>query len=60
MTAQITKARIVRELAGDPLKLGYNTTIWTVALLASHLNQRYDAQIIPRTPRRRMKEVGLR
>jgi transposase len=58
--AQITRACILRELARDPLKSGYNTTIWTVALLASHLNQRYDAQIIPRTLRRRMKEVGLR
>src|SRR5918996_1196676 len=44
----------------DPLKLGYNTTIWTVPLLASHLSRRYDAQITPRTLRRRMKEVGLR
>ena len=57
---QITKARILRKLARDPLKLGYNTSIWTVALLASHMNQRYDAQITPRTLRRRMKEVGLR
>jgi transposase len=58
--AQITKACILRELARDPLKLGYNTTIWTVPLLASHLSRRYDAQITPRTLRRRMKEVGLR
>jgi|RhiMetdeSRZDD1v2_1073273.scaffolds.fasta_scaffold762796_2 transposase len=58
--AQITKAHILRELARDPLKLGYSTTIWTVPLLASHLSQRYDAQITPRTLRRRMKEVGLR
>src|SRR5262249_5801461 len=58
--AQITKAHILRELARDPLKLGYNTTIWTVPLLASHLSQRYDAQITPRTLRCRMKEVGLR
>ena len=57
---QITKARILRELARDPLKLGYNTTVWTVPLLASHLSRRYDAQITPRTLRRRMKEVGLR
>jgi len=58
--AQITKERILRELARDPLKLGYNTTVWTVALLASHLSQRYHSQITPRTLRRRMKEVGLR
>ena len=58
--AQITKACILRELALDPLRLGYNTTIWTVPLLATHLSRRYDAQITPRTLRRRMKEVGLR
>jgi transposase len=58
--AQITKAHILRELARNPLKLGYNTTIWTVPLLASHLSERFDAQITPRTLRRKMKEVGLR
>jgi transposase len=58
--AQITKTRILRELARDPLKLGYSTTIWTVALLASHLSRHYHSQITPRTLRRRMKEVGLR
>src|SRR5262245_19540553 len=58
--AKITKVGIIRELARDPLKLAYNTAIWTVPLLASHLSQRYDAQITPRTLRRRMKEVGLR
>ena len=58
--AQITKARILQELARDPLKLGYNTTVWTVALFASHLSKRYHSQITPRTLRRRMKEVGLR
>ena len=60
MAAQITEARILRELGRDPLKLGYNTTVWTVALLASHLSRRYHSQITPRTLRRRMKEVGLR
>lgn len=34
---QITKAHALRERARDPLKLGYNTTILTVALLASRL-----------------------
>ena len=58
--AQITEARILRELGRDPLKLGYNTTVWTVALLASHLSRRYHSQITPRTLRRRMKEIGLR
>lgn len=58
--AAITKARILRELARDPLKLGYRTTVWTVALLATHLSQRYHTPITPRTLRRRMKELGLR
>ena len=57
---QITKARILRELARDPLKLSYSTTVWTVPLLASHLSQLYHSQVTPRTLRRRMKEVGLR
>jgi transposase len=52
----ITKARILRELRRDPLKLGYNTTVWTVALC---LNQVYQCQITERTLRRRMKEIGL-
>jgi transposase len=60
MAAQITEARILRELGRDPLKLGYNTTVWTVPLLASHLSRRYHSQITPRTLRRRMKEIGLR
>jgi transposase len=42
------------------MKLGYNTTVWTVPLLASHLSRRYHSQITPRTLRRRMKEIGLR
>ena len=57
---KITKARILRELARDPLKLGYNTTVWTTALLARQLSRRYDTQITARTLRRRMKELGLR
>ena len=57
---QITQARLLRELARDPLKLGYNTTVWTAALLARHLSQRYGSPITPRTLRRRMKDLGLR
>jgi transposase len=52
---EITKTRILRELEHNPLKLGYNTTVWTVALLARHLSHCYDTQITARTLRRRMK-----
>lgn len=57
---KITSARIVRQFRRDPLPLGYNTTTWTVALLARHLSERYHTSITPRTLRRRMKELGLR
>lgn len=55
----ITKARILRELGRSPLKLGYRTNVWTVALLAHHLSQRYGCPITPDTLRRRMKQIGL-
>jgi transposase len=55
----ITRARILRELRRDPLKLGYNTNVWTVALLARHLSQVCQCPITGRTLRRRMKEIGL-
>lgn len=57
---RITDARIKRELGRDPLRLGYNTTIWTVPLLAQHLSRLYDCPITARTLRRRMKQIGLR
>src|SRR5262245_49123983 len=41
----ITDARIVREFRRDPLRLGYNTTGWTVALLAKHLGRTYGCPI---------------
>ena len=56
----ITDARIVRELRRDPLRLGYNTTGWTVSLLARHLSQKYGCPISARTLRRRMRRLGLR
>ena len=61
VTAQeITDKRILKELKRNPLHLGYNTTVWTVALLAEHLNVCYNTGIAPRTLRRRMKQMGLR
>ena len=58
--AGITDARIVREFRRDPLRLGYNTTGWTVPLLATHLSQKYGCPIAPATLRRRMRRLGLR
>ena len=57
---RITDARIVREFRRDPLRLGYNTTGWTVALLAEHLGRKYSCPISVRTLRRRMRDLGLR
>jgi transposase len=56
----VTDARIVREFRRDPLCLGYNTTGWTVALLAEHLGGKYGCPISARTLRRRMRALGLR
>lgn len=55
----LTAARILRELQRSPLALGYRTNVWTVELLAHHLNKRYHCVIAPRTLRRRMKEIHL-
>jgi transposase len=60
VAAAITQARIERQLQRDPLNLGYNTTGWTVALLATHLSNHYDCVITTRTLRRRMKKADLR
>jgi transposase len=59
VATRITRTRILRELRRDPLKLGYNTNVWTVALLAHRLTQVYRCSITARTLRRRMKEIGL-
>jgi transposase len=56
---RITDARIVREFRRDPLRLGYNTTGWTVVLLAEHLGRKYGCPISARTLRRRMHDLGL-
>lgn len=56
----ITERRILAELKRNPMKLGYASNVWTVALLAHHLNQRYGCDIHPDTLRRRMKQTGLR
>ena len=56
----ITDQHILRELRRSPLLLGYNTTVWTVAVLARHLSVCYECEIRPRTLYRRMKQMGLR
>lgn len=58
--AAITDKRILTALKRSPLKLGYNTTVWTVALLASYLSEHYGCEIRPFTLYRRMKQMGLR
>jgi transposase len=55
----ITAARLLRQWRRDPLRLGYSTTIWTVALLATHLSACFHCPVTPRTLRRRMREAGL-
>jgi transposase len=56
----ITAKRLQQELGRNPLRLGYRTTVWTVALLARQLNRRYACSISPRTLYRRMRQMGLR
>src|SRR5215467_3455721 len=56
----ITGARIKREFGRDPLRLGYQATVWTVALFTAHLSRRYRCRLSPDTLRRRMKQLGLR
>ena len=56
----ITDKRILRELGRNPLLLGYQTTVWTVALLAHHLSTRYKCEIRPFTLYQRIKAMGLR
>src|SRR5581483_955052 len=56
----LTRGRILAELKHQPWRLGYTTTVWTVALLAHQLGQRYHCQITPWTLRRRLRQIGLR
>lgn len=56
----ITDKRILKELKRNPLELGYNTNVWTVATLSKHLSLSYGCEIGPFTLYRRMKAMGLR
>lgn len=55
----ITDKRIVQEFGRDPMRLGYNSTGWTVSLLADHLRQKYGGSLSVRTLRRRMHDLTL-
>ena len=55
----LDRARLLDELANDPLALGHAATNWTVPLLATHL-QRQGWPITARTLRRRLHAAGLR
>ena len=56
----ITPKRILAVLAQNPFSLGYRYNVWTVALLAHHLNDLYGCEISRYTPYRRMKAMGLK
>jgi transposase len=56
----LTNQRIAQEVRRDPMRLGYHATGWTVALLAEHLQRRYEVAISPRTLRRRLRDLDLR
>ena len=55
----LDRARLLNELAADPLALGYAATNWTVPLLAAHLRGK-GCPISPRTLRRRLHAAALR
>lgn len=55
----LTDKRIEQEFRRDPMDLGYNSTGWTVSLLADHLRQKYGRGLSVRTLRRRMHDLGL-
>jgi transposase len=55
----ITPKRILQVLHQNPFSLGYRYNVWTVALLAQHLNGLYGCTISRYTLYRRMKAMGL-
>ena len=56
---ELSKDLLLREVARDPMALGYMSTSWTVDLLATHLKREFGIEINPRTLRRRLHEAGL-
>ena len=57
--AKLTAGCIGKQLARDPLALGYMATEWTVPLLAGHLQRTLGIEVSRRTLRRRFKSMGL-
>jgi transposase len=55
----ITDECIRRELAKNPMTLGYSTTTWTVRTLANHLSRTYGCPITEPTLRRRLRDMDL-
>ncbi len=55
----LDRARLLAEVARDPLALGYAATNWTVPLPAAHLRGR-GYPVTARTLRRRLHAAGLR
>ena len=58
VAGQVTEKRILKELSGNPMRLGYFVNTWTVATLAQRLSSLY-CPISPRTLYRRMKAMDL-
>jgi transposase len=57
----LDRARLLSELAKDPLSLGYAAANWTVPLLVARpLRQRCRLSVSARTLRRRLHAAGLR
>ena len=55
-----TAAHILQHLRANPLRWGYQTTVWSGKLLAAHLRRHSRWSITPATLRRRMRAMGLR
>ena len=55
----LTDKQIMQALGCNPLLSGYQSTMWTVALLADYVSKQYGCSISARTLYRRMKQIGL-
>ena len=56
----LTDQRLVRLLATDPRRLGYQTATWTTPLLAGHCAAHFNCVVSARTLRRWLHEQGYR
>lgn len=53
----LTAECILEVLRSDPLEQGYSSSLWTVALLTQHFNERHGHSLSAATLRRRMKQT---